>query len=52
VDAEHYLDARELEGRGRAAMPWPSHLLGSGVGGGVRPGEVRLQVAPLWSNLG
>ena len=44
------LDARELEGRGRAALPWPSHLWGSGVVGRIRPGEVRPQVAPLRSH--
>lgn len=26
VESGANLDARELEGRGRAALPWPSHL--------------------------
>jgi hypothetical protein len=43
VESGANLDARELEGRGRAALPWPSHLWGSGVVGGIRPGEVRPQ---------
>ena len=51
MEAKHYLDARELEGRGRAALfPAVSSFQGSGVGGGIRPGEVRPQVAPLRSH--
>jgi len=30
VESGANLDARELEGRGRTALPWPSHLWGSG----------------------